>query len=147
MPEPGARAICPARRDPSPSPLRGFLLRRSSGRAGLSNDSFHALCVCVRCVLRSVVTRAAGDEISGPATNNSNNSNNNNNNTAKGVFWSVKPGEPDREPARESENFGVFIGGQGTRQRTRQRIREVWTVYRRPGNPTENAAGKDEWNG
>ena len=65
----------------------------------------------------------------------------------KAFFWSVNPGEPDREPARESENFGVFIGGQGTRQRTRQRIREVWIVYRRPGNPTENAAGKDEWNG
>eukprot|EP00974_Lingulodinium_polyedra_P006408 608842-Lingulodinium_polyedra.AAC.1 len=49
MPEPGARVISPARRGPSPSPLRGLLSRRRSGRAGLSNDSFHALCVSGAC--------------------------------------------------------------------------------------------------
>ena len=35
--EPAARALCPARTDPSPSPLRGVVLCRSSGWAGLSN--------------------------------------------------------------------------------------------------------------
>eukprot|EP00974_Lingulodinium_polyedra_P128878 11207836-Lingulodinium_polyedra.AAC.1 len=32
--------------------------------------------------------------------------------------------ETDREPDRVSETLAAFIRGQGTRQRTRQRIRE-----------------------